>query len=199
MPRLSLGEDARLRPLRDRDARGLLEIIDRNRSRLRRWLSWLDEHRDLEAVRSLIANHGRDFTRGHSVRLGIDYHGRAVGIIGLQRISPADRTASLGYWIDCDHERLGLVTRGAAALCRYGILELGMGRIEIAAATGNARSIAVAERLGFRFEGVMRCREWLYDHYVDHAVYSLTHQDPLPQVAQVAQVAQVSRPRRFRS
>lgn len=182
MPRLSLGEDARLRPLRDRDARGLFEIIERNRPRLRRWLSWLDEHRDLEAVRHLIANHGRDFARGHSVRLGIDYRGRAVGIIGLQRINQADRTASLGYWLDAEHERLGLVSRGAAALTRYGILELGLGRIEIAAATGNRRSIAVAERLGFRFEGVMRCREWLYDHYVDHAVYSLTYRDALPHI-----------------
>ncbi|HWN66408.1 MAG TPA: GNAT family N-acetyltransferase, partial [Haliangium sp.] len=167
MPRLSLGDDARLRPLRDQDARSLLEIIDHNRPRLRRWLSWLDDHRDLEAVRSLIANYGRDFSRGHSVRLGIEYRGRIVGAVGLQRINHADRTASLGYWLDCDHERLGLVTRGAAALCRHGVLELGLGRIEIAAATGNTRSIAVAERLGFRFEGVMRCREWLYDHYVD--------------------------------
>lgn len=182
MPRMSLGEDARLRPLRDRDARALLEVIDRNRLRLRRWLSWLDDHRDLEAVRGLIANHARDFSRGYSVRLGIDYRGQLVGIVGLQRINHADRTASLGYWLDSAHERLGLVTRGAAALCRHGILELGLGRIEIAAATGNARSIAVAERLGFRFEGVMRCREWLYDHYVDHAVYSLTHRDPLPKL-----------------
>jgi ribosomal-protein-serine acetyltransferase len=182
MPRLSLGEDARLRPLRDRDALSLLAVIDRNRQRLRRWLSWLDDHRDLDAVRALIANHGRDFARGHSVRLGIEYRGQVVGIIGLQRINPADRTASLGYWLDRDHEGMGLVTRAAAALCRYGIVELDLGRIEIAAATGNARSIAVAKRLGFRFEGVLRCREWLYDHYVDHVVYSLTGDDPLPQI-----------------
>jgi ribosomal-protein-serine acetyltransferase len=182
MPRLSLGEGALLRPLRDRDARGLFETIERNRARLRRWLSWLDDHRDVEAVRTLIVNHGRDFARGHSVRLGIDYGGRIVGIIGLQRINQADRTASLGYWLDAEHERLGLVTRGAAALSRHGIVDLGLGRIELAAATGNTRSIAVARRLGFRFEGVMRCREWLYDHYVDHAVYALTHRDPLPTI-----------------
>lgn len=182
IPRLPLGDGARLRPLRDRDARGLFEIIDRDRARLRRWLSWLDEHQDVEAVRNLIIRHRRDFARGHSVRLGIEYQDRIVGIIGLQRINRADRTASLGYWLDSAHERLGLVTRGAAALSRYGIMELGLGRIELAAATGNTRSIAVAERLGFRFEGVMRCREWLYDHYVDHAVYSLTHYDRLPSI-----------------
>jgi ribosomal-protein-serine acetyltransferase len=98
MPRLSLGEGARLRPLRDRDARGLFEIIDHNRARLRRWLSWLDDHRDVEAVRALIVHHRRDFARGHSVRLGIEYHAQIVGIIGLQRINQVDRTASLGYW-----------------------------------------------------------------------------------------------------
>lgn len=180
MPRLPLGEDALLRPLRDRDARSLLVVIDRNRPRLRRWLSWLDEHRDLESVRSLIANHARDFARGRSVRLGIEYRGQVAGIIGLQRINQADRTASLGYWIDIEHEGLGLVTRAAAAMCRHGIEDLGLGRIEIAAATENHRSIEVARRLGFHFEGILRCREWLYDHYVDHAVYSLTRADLMP-------------------
>lgn len=180
MPRLRLDADVVLRPLGAEDAAALLEIIERNRERLRRWLSWLDDHHDIEDVESLIANHGRDFVRGRSVRLGIQHRGQVAGIIGLQRINHADRTASLGYWIDAAHEGDGVVTRAAAAMCRYGIEQLGLGRIEIAAATDNARSIAVAERLGFHFEGILRCREWLYDHYVDHAVYSLTRADPLP-------------------
>ena len=37
----------------------------------------------------------------------------------------------------------------------------------------NIKSRAIPERLGFKYEATLRQCEWLYDHYVDHAVYSM--------------------------
>jgi ribosomal-protein-serine acetyltransferase len=51
--------------------------------------------------------------------------------------------------------------------------ELGLNCVELACAVGNARSCAIPERLGFTREGVLRQREWLYDHFVDHVSYSM--------------------------
>lgn len=180
MPTFRLGPDAVLSPLLAGDADELLAIVNRNRGRLRKWLSWVDHHRDFESIQAMIAMTHREFERERALRMAIRHRGSLAGIAALQRVDPCNRSASLGYWIDAAHEGQGLVSAAVVALCRYGMNELDLGRIEIAAATDNARSIAVARRLGFRFEGVLRCREWLNDHYVDHAVYSLTVHDPLP-------------------
>ena len=49
----------------------------------------------------------------------------------------------------------------------------GLNKVEIHCATENRRSCAIPERLGFKQEGVLRQGEWLYDHFVDLAVYGL--------------------------
>lgn len=180
MPSFRLGKEAILSPLEAGDTDDLLDVVNRNRARLRKWLSWVDHHRDFESIQGMIAMTHRDFERERALRLGIRCRGTLAGIAALQRVDPLNRNASLGYWIDQRYEGKGLISAAAVALCRYGMEELDLGRIEIAAAPDNTRSIAVARRLGFQFEGVLRCREWLNDHYLDHAVYSLTVCDPLP-------------------
>ena len=189
VPSFHLGDQASLSPLEARDAGELLGVVDRNRARLRRWLSWVDHHRDFESMQAMIAMSHRDFERDRGMRLGIRHGGALAGIIALQRLDSVNRSASLGYWIDEAHEGLGLVTASSAVLSRYGMETLGLGRIEIAAATDNIRSIAVAQKLGFQLEGVLRCREWLYDHFVDHVVYSLTVRDPIPVLRAPASVS----------
>ena len=52
--------------------------------------------------------------------------------------------------------------------------DLGMHRLVLEAATENFPSRAIAERLGMRLEGITKDREWLYDHFVDAALYAIT-------------------------
>jgi ribosomal-protein-serine acetyltransferase len=46
-------------------------------------------------------------------------------------------------------------------------------RVEIRARVENARSRAVAERLGFKQEGVLRDEERVGDHYADRVLYAM--------------------------
>lgn len=50
---------------------------------------------------------------------------------------------------------------------------IGLNKIEIHCAVNNKKSRAIPERLGFRYEATLREQEWLYTHYVDHAIYSM--------------------------
>lgn len=182
LPSFLLGPSAELRPLSLGDADALLALLDRERESLRAALGWLDRVRDLEGVNAYIEVALAQAQRGKALRLALVYRGELAGIAGLHQISREHRSASLGYWLGSDYERQGLMTAAVATLCRYGLGELGLARIELATAVHNTRSRALAERLAFRFEGILRSREWLYDHFVDHAVYSLVTGDPLPHV-----------------
>jgi ribosomal-protein-serine acetyltransferase len=48
-----------------------------------------------------------------------------------------------------------------------------MHRVELICMVDNARSRAVAERLGFTLEGIKRESEWINGAFRDHALYSL--------------------------
>ena len=79
---------------------------------------------------------------------------RLIGRCGL-RINPYAGSADVGYWIDGDYEGRGIVRRATHALVSMAFAELELNRVELRTSVENARSRGLAERLGFKFEGVL--------------------------------------------
>lgn len=71
----------------------------------------------------------------------------------------------------------GIVTRAARALIDYTFDELELNRAEIHCAEGNRKSRAIAQRLGFRQEGILRRSGLLYDRYVDMVIYGMLKEE----------------------
>jgi RimJ/RimL family protein N-acetyltransferase len=84
------------------------------------------------------------------------FEGRAAGTLGLSVFEPLLQSAQLGYWIRSDLAGRGLMTEAAAAMVSFGFERLRLHRIELHAALGNAASIRVAEKIGFRRGGILR-------------------------------------------
>ncbi len=160
-------EGAEVRPFGLRDAEALFRVVDAERDRLGEWLGWVEVVRTPADERAWIAR-----TEDPLERLGIFVEGRPVGGIGLHR-DPGGVCGEIGYWIASTHEGRGLVTAACRRLIDHGFRELGLHRIEIQAAQGNERSRRVAERLGFRPEGVRREAGRTSRGYVDLVVYGL--------------------------
>jgi len=89
----------------------------------------------------------------------------------------ANRSTALSYWLDEAHQGKGIVTASCRAFVSHTFTTWKLNRITIQCATGNTRSRAIPERLGFKLEGILREAEWLYDHYVDHVLYALLRSD----------------------
>lgn len=168
-----LGGGALIRPVEDADVPEIFRVVDVNREYLRAWLPWLDDTQTEDDLRAWASVEREKAAEGTSVQFVLVFEGRIAGMIGFQEVDRQHGQVELGYWLAEDLQGRGLVTRATHELVRIAFDELGLNRVGIKTATGNARSRAIPERLGFRHEGVLREAERLYDRCVDLDSYAL--------------------------
>ncbi len=173
MSPLIISANFELRLLHLPDADELFQLTDENREHLREWLPWLDGTQTVGDTESFILSVMRQFAETRAFSTGIWWDAKLVGVIGFNRIDWSDGCAYPGYWLGKAHQGKGIMTRSCRALIDHAFSELRLEQVIITCATENSRSRAIPERLGFQCEGVKPQAEWLYDHYVDHAIYSL--------------------------
>lgn len=98
-------------------------------------------------------------------------------MIGFHQVDWDNRSTSIGCWIGEKHQGRGVATNSCRALMDIAFHEYHLNRVEIQCAVTNHRSRSIPEKLGFVLEGCRREAEWLYDHFVDHAVYGMLSRD----------------------
>jgi len=166
-----------LRPLAVSDAGALFRLIDGDRERLGRWLPWVEETRSERDSVRFIADATEERRRRRSLVLGIFVAGALDGTIGLHYVEWFDRTAELGYWITAPEEGRGHVTRAARLVLAFAFGPAGLNRIVLRCAVGNERSRAVAERLGFSREGLLREAHRVGGVFLDQHLYAMLRRE----------------------
>jgi len=171
-----------LRPPRLRDATTWSSLRLRNEA----WLSpWEPSSSEPWAVRHLVASWPsalgslRRLARaGVLLPFMITYDDELVGQLTVNNVvRGALRSAQIGYWVDEGHANRGITTTAVAMATDHCFGPVGLHRVEVDIRPENVRSRRVAEKLGFREEG-------LYVRYLDidggwrdHVSYALTVED----------------------
>ena len=88
-------------------------------------------------------------------RPAITLDGAVVGGIGMG-VNSHDYRGRIGYWVAAPIRGRGVCTRALRILARYALNELGLQRVDLITDPDNAASQRVAEKDGFRREGVLR-------------------------------------------
>jgi RimJ/RimL family protein N-acetyltransferase len=109
--------------------------------------------------RPYLREHALAYVRGEVEGLGehqyaIEVDGVPVGAIGMS--VNRMRTGHVGYWCATEARGRGVVTRALRLVSRYGFEELGLQRLELITDPENIASQRVAEKAGYRREGVLR-------------------------------------------
>ena len=153
---LPLTDDAELRPLMPWHADEFLANLDRGREHIAPWVGASFVATDPESARRVLRNYADRWARDDGGIWGIWRHGTLVGGVMFVSLSTTTGVAEAGCWLEPAAEGQGLVTRAARVVIDWAIRERGIHRVEWVTKAGNERSIAVAQRLGMRRDGVLR-------------------------------------------
>lgn len=166
----------RLEPLGPGHIDAAYAAIDSSRPELRPWMPWAEIDLDGEAefLRGVEAawDAGREYT------YAMIQDGRFAGAAGLHVSTHLRWTGSIGYWVRSDAAGQGLATEAAADLVTLAFGELELQRLTILAGVDNTASQRVAEKLGFRREGLARAAAFGERGPYDCVIFGLVRSDP---------------------
>ncbi|MDH3493182.1 MAG: GNAT family N-acetyltransferase [Acidobacteriota bacterium] len=155
------------------NAAELARVVSESNEFLNRWVPWAKLGFTQEDALVHIQFLNEMFTKNSNFWVFINFQGSIAGGIGLNRFDLDNQATDLGYWLAENRQGHGIVTRACSAMIEYVFDDLGYNRIELRTSPDNDRSVAVANRLGFSREGVLRQAEVINNEYRDLELYSL--------------------------
>ena len=153
---ISASPDIQLRNWNVKYASELFALSEKNRDYLLPWLPWVPLVKKVADSEKFITSSIEDMEKNKGLELGIWYQNKLVGCLGLHALSQKNRRASIGYWLDKDHQGRSIMSNSVKALVDYCYGQLDLNRLSIEASVENKPSYSVAERLSFVKEGIAR-------------------------------------------
>ena len=123
---LPLTDDTELRLLLPHYAEAIYAEVDRNRERLRPYMTWIDGTTSVEQISGFIRGALASLGEGTGTQWGIWSRGCCAGCIGTASLNRANKKAEFGYWIGKEYEGQGLVTAAGRAMLRYFVRDTGV-------------------------------------------------------------------------
>lgn len=157
-PHELIGPRVIVRAWRQDDAPALFEAIEQSRERLRRWLAWVDSHRELADAEAFCRRAAASFAERNDFPLGIWHResGRFLGGTGFHGIDWDVPSFEIGYWIRDGEVGKGYVEEAVRLQVRHAFAEMGARRLALTCDATNERSRRIPERIGFVLEGRLR-------------------------------------------
>ena len=98
---------------------------------------------------------------------------KLIGTVGFWHILKEHHRAEIGYILDPDHWKKGMMKEALIAVCRYGFVSMQLHSIEARIDPNNIASAALLESTGFTREAYFKEDYFFRGAFKDTAVYSL--------------------------
>ena len=174
---LKVDNDILLKEIGLEDVEAIFNTIDAERAYMLEWLPFVELTQEVSNTRTFVENYLNAEVK--DLTCVIYYKKKFVGLIGLKDTDFDNLKTEIGYWLSESFQHKGIITRACKAIINHSFNDLKLNRIQIKAATGNLKSIAIPERLGFKREGIERDGELHSRGFVDLVVFGLLKKDGL--------------------
>jgi [ribosomal protein S5]-alanine N-acetyltransferase len=103
--------------------------------------------------------------------------GAFLGSMMLHSFDAKHRRCEVGFWLTPSARGRGLASRAVARAVTWALTDLDFLRVEMSTAPDNARVFALAQRLGFTHEGVLRKRNLERGRRVDVVFFGVLREE----------------------
>jgi ribosomal-protein-alanine N-acetyltransferase len=176
-----------LRAARTTDVPELRRIHRKNADHLRPWSPAHAKGEDptsLTAISNMVARYRQQWKRGEAFVLLVTLRTGGEPIIGRVSLGGILRgvfqNAHLGYWIDADHQRRGLMTEAVDVALAFAFGMADLHRVQAAVMPNNPGSLRLLEKVGFRREGFAERYLEIAGTWQDHAIFAMTREEWKP-------------------
>lgn len=168
--------DLRLRPLRETDAGALFVMLSDPRT-VEYWST--EPATDPEAVRNKLLEDMQSDARGNTISWAVCKRGseKMLGKCVLFHLDKRHRRAEIGFILNRDHWRQGVMNQALRAILDFAFSNLGLHRIEADVDPANSGSLALLEKLGFKREGLFRGRWYVGGQWHDSVMLGLVRDE----------------------
>ena len=126
----------------------------------------------------LVAQYDADARAGRSLPFAVEVDGQLVGQLSVGSIVLGSfRSCSVGYWVSRAAAGQMVIPTALALAGDHALGMLGLHRVEVNIRPENTASLAVARKLGFRFEGRRPHYLHIAGEWRDHLSFALTTED----------------------
>lgn len=165
-----------LRQWETRDVPALVDCLDGD-PEVTRWLELVPQPYDESEARTWVKQAASYWHEGTAAPFAVvdNTSGEVVGGVGFHWVDLTHAIGEVGYWLRREARSRGLTTRAVWLASKWALETLECERLQLRTDERNLPSQRVAEKAGFRREGVLRSQQFSVreKRRVDFVMYSL--------------------------
>ncbi|KMY77320.1 GNAT family N-acetyltransferase [Leuconostoc mesenteroides] len=149
----------------------LFRIINQDRETLSRWMPWTPNIKTVEDEAQFLNYARLKMAKQKLFMLTILVNNTPVGMIDLHNIDRKNKRAELGYWLSSNYQGLGIISSSVNLVLDYAFEKLNFHKIILRSDSENGKSIAVAHRLNFTLEAILKDQITYNDDFKDLNIF----------------------------